>query len=511
MLLRIILFSYFYFLYLSTEAQYKFLPENIFEDKTHAPFIHGVASGDPLQNKVILWTRISLPDTTKSYEVKWQISSDSIFSQIKNSGIALAENEHDFTVKIDAELLEPNHQYFYRFEHNGKFSAIGKAKTLPNENITHVKFAIASCASVWSGFFNAYRRIAERSDIDFVIHLGDYVYDYADKDELIRMPDPAPKDVSSLEEWRERHRYYLLDADLRAARQNKTWIAEWDNHDTDCEKPGTTEDAIKAFYEYLPIRIPDTTHLERIYRSFKFGDLAQLNMIDMHLFRGKEEYAPGQKSVLGNLQDTWLKQELKNSTATWNLIGNQEMMGSWMSQGLPKFLNAPGNGKVFDPGNWDGFPKDRERLYSFITDNKINNVVVLSGDAHMSFIINLTATPRDRKLYKRRTGEGAVGVEVLFSSITRGNMNEAGIPKEFIPMAQSISRDLNPHHLYNQFSKHGYGTLDVTPERCIAEFWYSAILSPQLTEKFGRGYTVLNGKNHWERKPNRNRKKSTYP
>ncbi len=486
-------------------------PLNIYPDSKFAPFVYGVASGDPLEDRIILWTKIQVADTTiEAYNLKWQIADDAAFSSIINEGNLFAEKKHDYTAKVDATGLSAGSDYFYRFMFEDKTSQTGKAKTLPKEEVEHLKIAVASCSSIWSGYFNAYRRIAERKDIDFVVHLGDYAYDYPDKDELVRVIESHTKDVASLAEWRERHAYYLLDPDLRAAKQNKTWIAIWDNHDTDCEKPGTQAEAIQAFYEYLPIRMPDTSHPERLYRSFRFGNLAQLNMIDMFLFKGKEVYAENQKSILGNHQDAWLKNQLSASTSTWNLIGNQEMMGSWLSS-KSKVIKLPGNGTYFDSGNWDGYAHDRKRLFDFIKDNTINNVVVLTGDAHMSFVIDLTTAPRNKKVYNRKTGEGAVGVEFLPTSISRGNMDESGIPKEFIPLFQSISKGWNPQHRFCQFSKHGYGTLDITKERCVAEFWYSPILSMQDVEFFGRGYTVKNGVNHWERKFNKRRSKSTFP
>jgi len=478
-------------------------PPNMYADTAFAPFLYGVASGDPLAHRVIIWTKLEVTDTTiNQVPVSWQISRDSLFRGLNNSGTAVAYKQYDYTVKVDATELSQGETYYYRFiTTDGKNSQVGIAKTLPPDTTTHFKLAVVSCSSIWSGYFNAYKRIAERSEIDYVIHLGDYVYDFVDKDEQVRMPTPYPTDPTTLDEWRERHKYYLLDPDLRAARQNKTWIAEWDNHDTDVNHKDNRQDAIETFYEYLPIRMPDYNHPERIYRTFHFGKLADLMMIDMHLFRGKEEYAPGEGSVLGNVQDDWFKKQLLTSTAKWKLVGNQEMMGSWMSEGLPKFINVPGNGKVFDTGNWDGYPNDRARLYNYIDSNHINNFVVMTGDAHMSFVMDLTATPKDRHLYKRRTGKGAVGVEVLGPSISRGNMDERpSIPKAFIPLIQSISKDINPHHVWCQFTKHGYVTLDVTPERCRADFWYSDILKQTNKETFARGYQVKDGENHWRHK-----------
>lgn len=479
-------------------------PPNIFRDTAFAPFVLGVASGDPMQDRVIIWTKVDpgSDQSQTSETVQWQVALTPAFDTLVEAGELTTTAQSDFTVKVDVKNLQPGHQYYYRFKtQDNKFSQLGIAKTLPDDSVKQFKLAMVSCSSIWAGFFNTYRRISERSDIDFVIHLGDYVYDYPDKKQLNRMPSEYPKDCASLSDWRERHTYYLLDPDLRAARQNKTWIAEWDNHDTDVEAPGETWEAIQAFYEYLPIRMPDSLRPEKIYRQFRFGNLADLNMIDMQLFRGKEEYEPGKKSVLGNEQDEWLKNKLKNSTTLWHLIGNQEMMTDWLSEGAPKAITSKrGNGRVFDPGNWNGFPEDRQRLYDFISNNSINNVVVLTGDIHMSFVMNMTGTPKDKTLYNKLTGEGAVGVEITGPSVSRVNMKEAGVPGFLIPLIQTVSRSINPHHVWNHFTEHGYFTLNVTPEKCEAEYWYVPINKITDKEKFGRGYIVLNGKNHWEKR-----------
>jgi alkaline phosphatase D len=470
----------------------------MYPDSTYFPFNYGVASGDPLQDRVIIWTRAEM--TGYTVNLKWEVATDTGFTHIVKYGKAIANSAADFTVKVDVDGLQPGQSYYYRFiTASGKKSQTGVARTLPPDTVKQFKLAVVSCSSIWAGYFNAYRRIAERTDIDYVVHLGDYVYDYADDKQLNRMPVGPVKDCAGLDDWCNRHRYYLLDPDLRAARQNKTWIAEWDNHDTSVEEPGKPEDAIKAFYWYLPIRMPDTTKPERIYRRFRFGKLADLNMIDMQLFRGKEEYETGKKSVLGNVQDAWLKSNLLQSSTVWHLIGNQEMMTDWLSKGAPKFIKR-GNGRVFDDGNWNGFPDDRNRLYRFIDSNRINNVVVLTGDIHMSFVIDMVEDPKNKKIYNKRTGSGAIGVEVTGPSISRINMKEAGVPAGFIPLVQSFSKGLNPHHRWCQFSKHGYFTINVTEPQCNVEFWYSGIEKVTDKEKFGKGFVVKNGSNHWERK-----------
>ncbi len=472
-------------------------PPNIFADSAFTPFLYGVASGDPTIDGFILWTKV---ETTEDMGLLWQVSLDSAFNKIEKQGVVVAFSKSDFTAKTDIGGLKTDTKYFYRFVTPlGKISRVGIAKTLPGNSVTECKLAVVSCSSIWAGFFNAYRVIALRNDIDFLVHLGDYVYDYPDERQFNRMPSDTVRDCAGLADWRTRHKYYLLDPDLRLARQNKTWIAEWDNHDTDVEAPGKTEEAIQAFYEYLPIRMPDSLHPENIYRMFRFGELADLNMVDMHLFRGKEEYEPGKKSVLGLKQDAWLKNNLLNSHTQWHLIGNQEMMTDWLSSKAVQKITHRGNGKLFDTSNWNGFPDDRNRFYDFLVKNNINNTVVLTGDIHMSFVMDMTATPRNKKLYSKRTGKGSVGVEITGPSISRVNMMEAGVPAGFIPAAQSISRSLNPHHRWCQFSKHGYFTINVTQQNCTVEFWFIPIDKITNTEKLGKKFSVLSEKNHWER------------
>jgi alkaline phosphatase D len=478
------------------------LPYNMYADTAYYPFIYGVASGDPLQDRVILWTKVvTAENSTAPVQLRWQIANDSLFTNNVNSGTAICEARNHYTTQTDATGLQPGQHYYYRFiTADGKVSQTGKTLTLPPDTTTHFKIALASCSGVWSGYFNAYRRMAERSDIDYIIHVGDYIYDDVDPDEQVRMPAFELKSPSTLAEWRERHRYYLLDPDLRYARQQKPWIVEWDNHDTHYKAAEKNSDGITAFYEYVPIRKPDTLHPENIYRSFRFGNLADLHMIDMYMFRGDEEYTTGSKSILGNRQDAWFKNSLKQSTTTWHLVGNQEMMGSWLSEGIPKVLPAPGNGVYFNPSDWDGYPADRNRLYRFIDSNLINNLVVLSGDLHMSFIIDLTTEPRNKSSYNKRTGKGAIGVEVLTPSITAGNMDEEHIPGYLIPLFQSVSKRLNAHHRWVQFSKHGYTTIDVTPQQCVAQFYYSEILNTTNKETVGKKFIVQDGANHWQRR-----------
>ncbi len=472
------------------------LAANMYHDTAHAPFLFGVASGDPLTDRVIIWTRISPAQNQNSIAVKWEMALDPLFNNIVNSGATEATSTKDWTVKVDADNLQPGTKYYYRFiSPDGNYSATGRAKTAPATGAAHFRFASLSCSSIYSGFFNAYRRLGERDDIDLLVHLGDYIYDFVDKEEQLRVPLPYPLAPNDLATFRERHRYYLTDPDLRFARQQQTWVAIWDNHDIEVRHPEIDKQAKQAFFEYLPIREVTLEEPYRIYRQFSFGGLFDLFMLDMDSYEVKEGT---DRTFLGKQQLEWLKQAVLSSTATWKFIGSQKMVGGWYSKGIPKFLGLPGDGTFFDTSSFDGYDEERSALLQYFVDSQINNLVVVSGDMHMTFAMNLAPEPHNRKKYKRLTGQGSVGVEILTTSISRGNFDEQGAPKPAAELVRKISMSTNPHHVFTDFIQHGYGILDITPERVIAEMWYSPVLYQTTKEKFGVALRVRNGKNRWD-------------
>lgn len=476
------------------------LPSNMYADNAHAPFLYGVASGDPLPNKVIIWTRIA-PDSATAVPISifWEMATDTAFTNIVNSGTFQTSAARDWTVKVDADLLTAYTTYYYRFrDPSNNYSSRGRTKTAPVGNaVGHVRAAVASCSSIYSGFFNAYRRIAARTDLDFVIHLGDYIYDFVDEDEEIRVPNPYPVPPNSLQEWRDLHSYYLLDPDFRAAKQEHPWIILWDNHDLD-RNGSSYLGSVQAFMEYTPIRIPDTANVERIYRTFQYGNMIDLILADILVWRDIDTLSGGGLSILGNTQYQWLTNELSSSTATWKLLGNQKMMGGWSVAGFPSWFPL-GNGQVLDPNSWDGYDQERDVLLSFILNNGINNVAVLSGDAHVSMATELSIDPYDFLTYNSSTGQGSIAVEFLPTSISRGNLDEMGISGFFLNLVIGASDLANPHHFFSNLTKHGYGLLDIKSDSIVAEFWYSNILAQTSTESFEKGLVLKNGENHWRR------------
>ncbi len=478
-----------------TKAQ---VPANIYADSAHAPFIHGVCSGDPTDSSLVIWTYIEPEADSFSMALIWQISSDTSFTNIIQSGTTQTDSLLDFTVKIDVPSLSAGSVYYYRFlDYNGNSSIWGRAKTLPSGNIASAKIAAMSCSSIFSGFFNAYRRIAERDDLQLIVHLGDYIYDFVDSDEEVRVPNPYPVDCATRAEWINRHKYYLLDPDLREARRMQTWYAYWDNHDIDSDSAYVKE----IFRRWLPIRETPEVTQNLLYRSLKIGDLADFTMLDVESLRNIDTFPNGEYNLMGNQQFEWATQILKNSNTRWHLMGSQKMVGGWYTRGIdPGLLNlVPNDGDVFDNGSWDGFDETRNRLYDTISVHNINNCLMLSGDAHITMAMDLVKDPYDSIAYNTATGSGALGCEFLPSSVTRGNFDESGIPASLSPFFMGITLAANPHHQHMEINSHGYGLIEIFQDSIVATPYYSDILIQTNIETAGQRLIMKNATNHWER------------
>jgi alkaline phosphatase D len=472
------------------------LPPNMVADTAHAPFLHGVASFDPTADHVLLWTKVDPGPSSAPIILQWEVFADPGLSVPVANGTAVADQPTDWTARIDVALPQAGTYYWYRWrDAQGNASVVGRTKTAATGNVGQVRFAVMSCSSIFSGYFNAYARIAERDDIDLVVHLGDYIYDFVDADEQVRVPVPAPVDPQTLAEWRERHAYYLLDPDLRAARQLHPWAVIWDNHETDGDSPQHEAEAKQAMEEYVLMRLQNPARPDLIYRRLAYGDLVDLLLGDATTLRDRDTLPGGEYSMLGDSQWTWLSQEISGSSARWRVLGQQRMMGRFSTAGLGSLINF-GDGPVADSGAWDGYNGERVRLLNHLEQNGIDNNVILSGDIHTSFACDL---PIDYGSYNAATGAGSVAVEFLPTSITRGNFDEAGITGFLAQLVAAAISAANPHHVYAELTSHGYGILDIRPDTVTAEFWYSPILQPTTTESFATGYRCLAGENHWQR------------
>ena len=332
-----------------------------------ADFLHGVASGDPLQDKVILWTRLTPVDLGGRLKVTWEIATDNQFKQNLKTGMVETSKADDFTVKVDATGLQANTIYYYRFRFGNKISSVGQTKTLPIST-NKVSFAVCSCSNYPAGYFYVYREMAKQ-DVDVIIHLGDYIYEYGadgyateDAAKLGRtLPSDNNKEIIKLDDYRKRYALYRQDKDLQAAHQRHPFIVIWDDHElaNDTWRDGAENyqdnegafsdrklAALQAYFEWMPIRpVSSTDHLN-IYRQFNFGSLVELTMLDTRIIaRDKQlEYTDymaatgldaqkfqadltdSKRTLMGYTQRDWLVAKLKKSTATWNVIGQQVLM-----------------------------------------------------------------------------------------------------------------------------------------------------------------------------------------
>jgi len=460
-----------------------------------APFFHGVASGDPLETQVIIWTRVT-PDssTTGIVEVDWEIATDTLFTQIVNSGTFQTDQSRDYTVKVDVTDLDPNTYYYYRFNALDSYSIIGRTKTVPSTQIDTLRFAIVSCSNLPVGYFHAYHAIGKRNDIDAVIHLGDYIYENGSTGFIPERSAKPPHEILNLTDYRMRHAQYKLDPALQYAHQQYPWMTVWDDHETannawkdgaqnhDPGSEGLWDDrkaaGVQAYYEWMPIRRPDPSNDQRIYRNIRYGDLAEIMLLDTRL-EGRDEQDINAaddttRTLLGADQRDWLLDKLSNSSSQWKVLAQQVMVAQLLAFGTP--VNAD---------QWDGYKAERDRVMNHILEDTVEGVVVVTGDIHTSWANDI---PLDPATYDAATGDGSVMVEFVATSVTSTSSP--------IPIAPTLIQNFNPHIKYIDLTQKGYVVLDLNAERAQGDWYYvTDVTNPQYTEEFAAGYLTLEGTN----------------
>lgn len=474
-----------------------------------APFLHGVASGDPLADRVILWTRVTRGTGTAEGRVAWRIARDPDFERVVASGEAFARASRDYTVKVDAVGLAPDTTYYYRFEALGESSPIGRTRTLPVGPTPRLRLGFCSCSNYARGFFNAYGRLAERADLAAVLHLGDYIYEYGGwgaGSAVVRVPEPH-REIVHLADYRMRHAHYRRDADLQEMHRQHPVIALWDDHElaNNAWRGGAQNHqrgegswrarrsaAVRAYLEWLPVRESD----ERYYRRFRFGDLADLLMLETRLRRDKQvadrsnraAFRRRDRTLLGPKQESWLLDGIDRSArdgVAWRVFGQQVV-----------FAPMPGEeGRVRNPDSWDGYPVTRERIFDLWERRGIADNLVLTGDVHSSWAIEVPRDPRDRDAYDPTTGRGAHAVEF----VTPGISSPGPVAPAEADRAERRVLDENPNVRWVELASCGYSLLDLDHERVQCDWFHvDTVREPSRGERFAAGYRARRGSGRLE-------------
>jgi alkaline phosphatase D len=492
-------------------------------------FQHGVASGDPLVDRVILWTRVSPEAAATTVVVEYRVAADPSMTRIVQRGRVRTDASRDHTVKVDAAGLQPGATYYYQFSAQGVASPVGRTRTLPEGPTARLRMAVASCSNHAYGYFNAYRQIALRADLDVVVHLGDYLYEYGDGVYgNARATEPAVE-IVTLADYRARHAQYKRDADLQAVHRQHPMIAIWDDHeiandawrDSAQNHTEATEGAwgarvaagLQAYYEWMPVRVVDTGELRRDNRSFRFGDLLDLTMLEERLSARSQQlpatvatplgagftqtgpFADPSRTLLGADQEQWLFTALRAPGTRWKFIGQGVMFAQLKGVAA---ANAAGGGAFLNSDQWDGYQPARDRIYAALAGSNgtapLDNVVVLTGDIHSSWAADLTPDPNNPDVasggYQPATGAGSRAVEFVGTSITSPGVDDPGNG------IANYLRSLNPHFKYVDLNRRGYMLIDVTHERAVCEWWYvDTVASISHVQSFGVAFEARAGSN----------------
>ena len=450
----------------------------IFSDN---PFTLGVASGDPEADGVVIWTRLAPSPLAGGgvppvpVEVHWELAEDESFSKVVQKGTALAMPQLGHSVHVEVTGLQPHRWYFYRFHVAGESSPTGRTRTSPaaDEMPDRMKFAFTSCQHYESGYFNGYPHM-QKEDLDLVVHLGDYIYEYKGVDNRARKH--IGNEIESLTDYRTRYAQYRLDMTLQETHRQFPWLVTWDDHEFDnnyanlvSEQDGISPEeflarrmnAYQAYYEFMPLRrrsFPRGPHM-KLYRNCRYGRLANFYVLDTRQYRTDQPNGDGQKPIndkalnpqatmLGQKQEYWLMSGMLQSQATWNVLAQQVMMAA---------LNrGEGEDRRYSMDQWPGYEISRRRLLRFFHERDIPNPVVLTGDIHINWVNDLRLKFGDPQ-------SPIVGTEFVGTSMTSG-----GNGGNIIPEYERAARQNDFVKWYN--SNRGYVSCELTPETWTSHF-----------------------------------------
>jgi len=438
------------------------------------PFKLGVASGSSTPTGVVLWTRIigdGLEQT--AVPVRWEISTDEHMRKIEQRGVAYATAEWAHSIHVEVTALKPGHEYWYRFIAGEHASSVGRTRTLPaiTARPERLRIAVACCQKFETGFFTSYPHMMN-DNLDFIMHVGDYIYEYEVKPGLGSVRWDGSEEATTLEDYRARYALYRSDLDLQAAHAAHPWLVTWDDHEVANDYAGDTSydqsgegflarraAAYRAYYEHMPLRrsaIPVGPNMRR-YDAYKFGALAQVHMLDSRQHRSPlaclgegESDGPGARCTalfaaartkLGQQQEQWLSAELKQSRATWNVM-------AWGTPIAHVDLD-PGPGVAYRRDSWDGYPAARQRFLDTLQEIHPNNPIVINGDIHAFQVANLNRQADDLQ------------TPVIASEFTATSVTSQGVSQR----ALDERRKWNPNVLLSDATRRGYLLMEFSRDR----------------------------------------------
>jgi alkaline phosphatase D len=447
------------------------------------PFKLGVASGDPTPDGIVLWTRLA-PKPLEGggmpkhpIAVQWHIATDERMDRIVQRGAVLATPELGHSVHVEVNGLQPSRWYWYQFKVGNEYSEIGRTRTAPGfgSPVDQLRFAFVSCQHYANGFYYSHKHMSEE-DLDFAVHLGDYIYEGASTSAIGR-PHLPDHEIATIEDYRIRYGLYKSDLSLRAVHAAYPWIMTWDDHETENdyagflpENPADPADnqpdfaarrarAYQAYYEHMPLRstqLPNGPYLQ-LYRRLSFGSLLLVNVLDTRQYRSHRApancaavervngYCPSAldptRTIEGDAQRQWLIEGLGRSTASWNLLANQVPFA-------PNDTNADPLIRNFGGEKWDGYPLDRQKVLDFLAQRNLVNTVVITGDVHANFVRNV---PPDLI----RLDAEPVATEFVGTSVSTGGDRT---------LSTVFGGNANNPHLRFQDNHHGYVRCTVTPD-----------------------------------------------